>query len=279
MISGSRLAFGAGKRTRADDFPLARSLMLLGSIFGLSCGGAELSGGDRVVQGEDTAMARAGMRIGEATWVHARLGPVGAVGRTAAPVQLVTAPAPETSGPPTGEKAYLAGDELADVLVALDQALDAIATPALVLARDGQILRANAAARATLADDAPAVQRSLERALGGGSKRRAGADRPTSVWDLTPLGDRGQPAGFLAILRAPPPEGATAEALAAAGRRWKLTTRQAEVLTLVARGLTNELIAETLGIGAGTVEFHLSGIFDKAGVSNRTTLLAQALRG
>ena len=70
--------------------------------------------------------------------------------------------------------------------MALDQALDAIATPALVLARDGRIERANRAAHVNLDADAPAVYRALERALGGGPKRRAGVDRPTAVWDLTP---------------------------------------------------------------------------------------------
>ncbi len=219
------------------------------------------------------------MRIGEASWVSARLRPVGAVGRVPASVLLVAAPALASSVSRAGQNAHPVGDELADLLVVLDLALDAIATPALLLARDGRILRANVAAQATLADDAPAVHRSLEHAPGGGPKRRRGDDRPTSVWDLTPLGDRAQPTGFLAILRAPPPERASAEALAAAVRRWKLTARQAQVLTLVARGLTNEVVAEMLGIGEGTVEFHLSGIFDKAGVSNRTTLLSQALRG
>jgi len=50
-----------------------------------------------------------------------------------------------------------------------------------------------------------------------------------------------------------------------------------EVLGLVANGLTNDLIADTLGTGKGTVEFYVSGIFGKAGVSNRTTLIVQLL--
>jgi DNA-binding NarL/FixJ family response regulator len=56
-----------------------------------------------------------------------------------------------------------------------------------------------------------------------------------------------------------------------------LTPRQIAVLDLVAKGLTNELIAEQLMIGKGTVEFHLSATFDKAGVSNRATLIVQLL--
>jgi hypothetical protein len=110
-------------------------------------------------------------------------------------VLLVAAPAPEASGPPTGEKAYLAGDELADVLVALDQAFDAIATPALLLGRDGRIVRANAAAQSTLADDAPAPSRPPARGalppprhqLRASCRRARRADTSLQAVSLTPL--------------------------------------------------------------------------------------------
>jgi DNA-binding CsgD family transcriptional regulator len=65
--------------------------------------------------------------------------------------------------------------------------------------------------------------------------------------------------------------------LRVATERWHLTVRQAEVLRWVAHGLTNVSIAETLGIGDGTVEFHLKIIFDKAGVDNRATLIAKLM--
>jgi len=65
--------------------------------------------------------------------------------------------------------------------------------------------------------------------------------------------------------------------LRVATERWHLTVRQAEVLHWVAHGLTNVSIAETLGIGDGTVEFHLKIIFDKAGVDNRATLIAKLM--
>ena len=47
------------------------------------------------------------------------------------------------------------------------------------------------------------------------------------------------------------------------------------MLDLVLRGFTNALIADELGIGEGTVEFHLSAIFDKAGVESRAMLIAR----
>jgi DNA-binding CsgD family transcriptional regulator/transposase len=65
---------------------------------------------------------------------------------------------------------------------------------------------------------------------------------------------------------------------AASPRQWTLTVRQTDVLDLVARGLTNAVIAETLGIGVGTVEFHVAAIFDKAGVCSRAALLAGLIR-
>jgi DNA-binding NarL/FixJ family response regulator len=62
-------------------------------------------------------------------------------------------------------------------------------------------------------------------------------------------------------------------------RRWNLTSRQSEVLELVARGMTNARIAATLGIRLGTVEFHISRIFDRVGVNSRKALIATVMGG
>ena len=48
-----------------------------------------------------------------------------------------------------------------------------------------------------------------------------------------------------------------------------LTAREAEVLRLVAQGLTNEQVAEQLVISPRTVNTHLTSIFNKIGVSSR----------
>jgi DNA-binding NarL/FixJ family response regulator len=50
----------------------------------------------------------------------------------------------------------------------------------------------------------------------------------------------------------------------------RLTTREAEVLELVAAGLTNAAIAERLWISPGTVKKHLDNVYGKLGVANRT---------
>jgi DNA-binding CsgD family transcriptional regulator len=55
-----------------------------------------------------------------------------------------------------------------------------------------------------------------------------------------------------------------------------LTEREAQVLALVATGLTNRAIAAQLGISEKTVARHLSNIFTKLGVSSRAAATAYA---
>jgi DNA-binding NarL/FixJ family response regulator len=49
-----------------------------------------------------------------------------------------------------------------------------------------------------------------------------------------------------------------------------LSEREAEVLSLVAQGLTNTQIAQRLNVSDNTVKFHLQNIYQKLNVSNRT---------
>lgn len=57
-----------------------------------------------------------------------------------------------------------------------------------------------------------------------------------------------------------------------------LSERELEVLKLVARGLTNQEIAETLIIGERTVGNHISSILSKLHLANRTQAALYALR-
>jgi two-component system, NarL family, response regulator YdfI len=49
-----------------------------------------------------------------------------------------------------------------------------------------------------------------------------------------------------------------------------LTQRETEVLDLLAQGLANKQIAARLNISEHTVKFHVSSIYTKLGVANRT---------
>jgi DNA-binding NarL/FixJ family response regulator len=58
-----------------------------------------------------------------------------------------------------------------------------------------------------------------------------------------------------------------------------LTDRESEVLGLVAKGLANKQIAVALGISEHTVKFHVSSIYSKLNVTNRTEAVREGLRG
>jgi DNA-binding NarL/FixJ family response regulator len=57
-----------------------------------------------------------------------------------------------------------------------------------------------------------------------------------------------------------------------------LTPRQIEVLQLVARGMTNQEIAETLFLSRRTVHAHLRSIFHKLGVGHRSAATRYAVQ-
>ena len=61
--------------------------------------------------------------------------------------------------------------------------------------------------------------------------------------------------------------------------RGPLTERELEVLGLLARGLANKQIAVELGISEHTVKFHVSSIYTKLNVTNRTEAVRAGLRG
>lgn len=82
------------------------------------------------------------------------------------------------------------------------------------------------------------------------------------------------------------PEGAKEAAIGrelerrAAGIRQlrSLTTRERELVALVAEGLANKQIAQRLQVFEGTVKTHLHNIYRKLSVTNRTALAAIAAR-
>ncbi|HEY6576433.1 MAG TPA: alpha/beta fold hydrolase [Mycobacterium sp.] len=73
--------------------------------------------------------------------------------------------------------------------------------------------------------------------------------------------------GFLGLARIPAPSASAAE----------LSTRELEVLELVAAGLTNEAIAERLSLSIRTVERHLSNVYAKLRLSGKAARAAAAV--
>ena len=61
-------------------------------------------------------------------------------------------------------------------------------------------------------------------------------------------------------------------------RQHRLTDRQGEVVRLLARGLTNKEIAQTLGVTPKTVMHHTVAIYQKLGVRGRSETVAWAIR-
>jgi DNA-binding NarL/FixJ family response regulator len=57
-----------------------------------------------------------------------------------------------------------------------------------------------------------------------------------------------------------------------------LTVRELQVLDLLAKGLSNKMIAKDLRISDETVKFHLTAIFRKLAAANRTDAVRLAIR-
>jgi len=67
------------------------------------------------------------------------------------------------------------------------------------------------------------------------------------------------------------------------GRRWPgqehgLSEREAEVLSLVSRGLTNRAVAHAMHLSEDTVKTHLKSVYRKLGIRNRASATRFAIR-
>lgn len=151
---------------------------------------------------------------------------------------------------------------------ALCASMEAVPAAAYLVDQLGRILCANALGRAGLESDRAGVRDALREQLR--RERRANA---AGCYMLTRLDVRGIRPHYLAVkqaLRADP-----AAMLGLARQRWSLTPRQAEVLGLLARGLSNHVIAITLHCSVRTVEIHVTALLGKVGVESRAALVAR----
>lgn len=62
------------------------------------------------------------------------------------------------------------------------------------------------------------------------------------------------------------------------GNPISLSPRELEAVRLVVEGLSNQQIAERLGVSSRTIHAHLSSAMNKTGTSTRTQLAVYALR-
>ncbi|MCZ7572768.1 MAG: response regulator transcription factor [Ardenticatenaceae bacterium] len=114
--------------------------------------------------------------------------------------------------------------------------------------------------------------------------------RPVRAWGLLPLDATGEElaaavrALHVGLLVGVPPlmEPLLRSRLLAAGESEPLdeplTARETEVLQLLAQGLANKQIAAALQISEHTVKFHVSSIYAKLGVTNRTEAVGLGVR-
>ena len=103
-------------------------------------------------------------------------------------------------------------------------------------------------------------------------KRTASADLVRAIRAVASGGTYVDPSLAGALLTEPPwPQGSASAARGAPPPQ--LTTREAEVLRLVARGHTNKEIAAALAIGVKTVETHKANGMTKLGLTSRAALV------
>lgn len=144
----------------------------------------------------------------------------------------------------------------------LHTALEALEGPAHLVDASGRVVLSNGAGRLALERYPGDCAQGIREALSGEGSRFA----------VTEVRGAGLPVHHLLIAR---PDGATGRARRLhVSAQWELTPREAEVLSLVARGLTTAAIARELGCAARTIELHLTRVMEKAGVENRASLVA-----
>jgi DNA-binding CsgD family transcriptional regulator len=144
---------------------------------------------------------------------------------------------------------------------ALDELLEGTTDTVFAVDRKGVIVGSSKPAfdRLRRGDDLPARIAAAVRASKRGASVVRDGDR---AMHLSPCGEKG-----------------VAWLIALDGEEWvespvRVTARQRELLTLLAKGLTNAEIATALRIAAPTVKTMLERLYRRAGVSNRVELLA-----
>lgn len=100
--------------------------------------------------------------------------------------------------------------------------------------------------------------------------------RTTAVTLLIPEDDQAARAALFDLLAAHPRVRLSREVLVSTPSLLpeRLTPREIDLLTRIARGLTNKEIAEDMGIAEGTARNSVSAILQKLGAANRAAAVA-----
>jgi DNA-binding NarL/FixJ family response regulator len=154
-----------------------------------------------------------------------------------------------------------------DLRLVLDHVLDRLGAPAFVIDSNARILAASRSGCALLDVERRELAAALLDALRGSPTR----------FELTRLGGLESRPCWLAIARADSRDERIAAAIATVAARWGLTPRQRQVLELVVRGTANRTIADALLVTERAIEHHITVLFDRAGVDNRSALVATVL--
>lgn len=149
----------------------------------------------------------------------------------------------------------------------LDVALEAMTEPVLVVSTARRPVLMNSGGRALWSTSRLELMQDIEDAMNGDSRK----------FRVTPIAARGIPRHWLLVRRADCTDASAR--LAHARKAWALTSREAEVLALVAEGRTNSAVARDLACAERTVELHVTRLLQKARVSNRASLVAQFWTG
>lgn len=138
-------------------------------------------------------------------------------------------------------------------------ALDHIGSPAFVTDEGGHPAFANGIGAQMFDRDPDGMTKNLKRRLTASEAREIRAPGLRPHW--------------LVVLAPEPalPE----ERVTKAAKRWKLTKREVEVMTLAAQGEANKTIAQKLGCAVATVEIHMGAILRKGGFESRAQLVSR----
>jgi DNA-binding NarL/FixJ family response regulator len=122
----------------------------------------------------------------------------------------------------------------------------------------------------TIFDDEDRVLEAVRAGASGYLLKGAPADRIVeALRDVCTGGSVIQPRLARSLLRRLQPD---------QGPRPGLTPRETEILQLIAKGCSNRVAAERLGLSRATVRTHLEHIYAKLEVSNRTEAVTEAIR-